>query len=78
MAAETDNKDAIGEVFNIGTGRNNSVNDIADMIHLNQTNIPPREGEAKTTLADVSKIKSMIGWEAQVKIEDWIKKQLEY
>ena len=48
------------------------------MIHLNQTNIPPREGEAKTTLADVSKIKSMIGWEAQVKIEDWIKKQLEY
>ena len=78
MAAETDNEDAIGEVFNIGTGRNNSINDIADMIHLNQTNIPPREGEAKTTLADVSKIKSMIGWEAQVKIEDWIKKQLEY
>jgi len=78
MAAETNNKDAIGETFNIGTGTNNSVGEIADMIHPNQINIPPREGEAKTTLADVSKIKNIIGWEAQVKIEDWIKKQLEY
>tara|TARA_Y100000310_G_scaffold342207_1_gene444291 strand:+ start:1564 stop:2472 length:909 start_codon:yes stop_codon:yes gene_type:complete len=77
MASETDNPDAIGEIFNIGTGKNYSVLDIANMIHHNQTNIPPREGEAKTTLADVSKIKNMIGWEAKVNTEDWIKQELE-
>ena len=77
MAAETDNQDAVGEIFNIGTGSNYSVNEIADMIHFNQVNIPPREGEAKTTLADVSKIKNMIGWEAKVNVQDWIKKVLE-
>ena len=76
MASETENENAIGEIFNVGTGRNYSVNDIADMIHHNQINIPPRQGEAKTTLADVSKIKNMIGWEAQVDIQDWIKDQL--
>ena len=77
MASETDNKDAIGEIFNIGTGKNNSVNDIANMIHHDQTYIPKRKGEAETTLADVSKIKDMIGWEAEVDILDWIKKEKE-
>ena len=77
MASETNNEDAIAQVFNIGTGNNYSVNEVADMIDIKQRNIPPREGEAKTTLADVSKIKNMIGWEAQVDIQDWIQKQLQ-
>ena len=55
---------------------NYSVNDIANMIHNNQTYIPKREGEAETTLADVSKIKNMINWEAEVSIEEWIRDQL--
>ena len=76
MAAETKNKDALGEVFNVGTGKNYSVNEIADMIDNKQVNIPPREGEAKTTLADISKIKNLIGWEPTVDIQDWINQQL--
>jgi len=76
MAAETENKDALGEVFNIGTGKNHSVNEIADMIDNKQVNIPPREGEAKTTLADISKIKNLIGWEPKVDIQDWINQQV--
>ena len=76
MAAETENKDALGEVFNIGTGKNYSVNEIADMIDNKQINIPPREGEAKTTLADISKIKNLIGWEPTVDIQDWINQQV--
>ena len=76
MAAQTENKDALGEEFNIGTGKNYSVNEIADMIDNKQVNIPPREGEAKTTLADISKIKNLIGWEPTVDIQDWINQQL--
>ena len=76
MAAETENKDALGEVFNVGTGKNYSVNEIADMIDNKQINIPPRQGEAKTTLADISKIKNLIGWEPTVDIQDWINQQV--
>jgi UDP-glucose 4-epimerase len=78
MASETKNKKAIGEIFNIGRGNNYSVLEIANMIDFNQKNIPQREGEAKTTLADISKIKEMIGWEPKINVDEWIKKQLEY
>jgi len=78
MASQTENKDAIGEVFNIGTGKNYSVLEIANMIDDNQEHISEREGEARTTLANVSKIKNIIGWEPQTDVANWIKKQLEY
>ena len=76
-ASQTENKEAVGEIFNVGTGKNYSVLEIANMIDFNQTNIPERKGEAKTTLANISKIKNMIGWEPKVDIENWIKKELE-
>ena len=75
MASQTENKDALGEVFNIGTGKNYSVLEIANMIDHNQEHISEREGEARTTLANVSKIKNIIGWEPQIDVANWIKKQ---
>ncbi len=62
--------DATG-VYNVGTGVEYSVNQIADMISDVQRNIPPRVGEAKRSLADSSKIRSL-GWEPKVKLEDWV------
>ena len=58
-------------VYNVGTGVEYSVNQIADMISSVQRNIPPRVGEAKRSLADSSKIRSL-GWEPKVKLEDWV------
>ena len=43
------------------------------MISDNQTNIPPRVGEARTTLADNSKLKNTFGWAPKVDLIDWIK-----
>ena len=37
------------------------------------THLPPRLGEARDTQADITKIKTMMGWEPQVKLEDWLK-----
>ncbi len=62
--------DATG-VYNVGTGVEYSVNQIANMISGVQRNIPPRVGEAKRSLADSSKIRSL-GWEPKVKLEDWV------
>jgi len=58
-------------VYNVGTGVEYSVNQIANMISGVQRNIPPRVGEAKRSLADSSKIRSL-GWEPKVKLEDWV------
>lgn len=67
---------AFGQVYNVGTGTNHSVNQIADMISSNQINIPPRLGEARETLADTSKIKKTFGWSAKLDIESWINDQI--
>mgnify|MGYP003311704152 FL=1 len=62
--------DATG-VYNVGTGVEYSVNQIANMISDVQRNIPPRVGEARRSLADSSKLRSL-GWEPKVKLEDWV------
>ena len=62
--------DATG-VYNVGTGIEYSVNQIADMISDIQRNIPPRVGEARRSLSDSSKLQSL-GWKPQIKLEDWV------
>ncbi len=46
-----------GQVYNVGTGTNYSVNQIARMISDNTINIPPRPGEVRVSLANVNKLK---------------------
>lgn len=65
-----------GQVYNIGTGTNHSVNQIARMISDNKINIPPRIGEARVTLANIQKTKKTFGWEPKVKLDEWIKNYL--
>lgn len=65
-----------GEVFNVGTGTNNSVLELADMISDNQKFIEPRIGEAYETLADNTKLKTILGWNPTVRIEEYIKEKL--
>lgn len=61
-----------GQVYNVGTGKNYSVNEIAEQISDNTVNIPSRVGEIKISLADISKIKSALGWEPKTDIQKWI------
>lgn len=75
-AAVTDlHEDAFGQVYNVGCGKNYSVNEIASMISDNTVNIPPRIGESRVTLADNSKIVSTLGWQPTVDLEEWVRKQ---
>jgi UDP-glucose 4-epimerase len=64
-----------GESYNIGSGRNISVLDVAKLVSDNIVFVDPRQGEAKTTLADVSFAKQMLGWEPQTFLENWLPTQ---
>jgi UDP-glucose 4-epimerase len=57
--------------FNIGTGKNYSINDLAEHIGGEIEYIGERRGESRATLANNSKAKKH-GWEPKTSIEDWI------
>lgn len=61
-----------GHVFNVGSGKNYSIQEIANAISVNQVYLPERSGEATTTLADISRIGEVIGWKPEIDVMDWI------
>jgi len=65
-----------GEVFNVGTGTNHSVLELAAMISNNTKMIEPRMGEAYITLADNTKLKTVFGWRSSKTLEEYIKENL--
>ena len=77
MAAISNADDeAYGQVYNVGSGKNYSVNDIASFISNDTINIPPRIGEARNSLANIDKINKTFAWKPEISVEDWIKEQL--
>lgn len=77
MLAMTNNThDHYGEVFNVGTGINHSVLELAAMISDNTVMIEPRLAEAYITLADNKKIQDVLGWTPSKRLEDYITEKL--
>ena len=77
MAALSNADDeAYGQVYNVGSGKNYSVNDIASFISNDTINIPPRVGEARNSLANIDKIYKTFAWKPQTDVESWIREQL--
>ena len=68
--------DAYGQVYNVGSGKNYSVNEIASFISDDTINIPPRVGEARNSLANIDKIQKTFAWKPEMNVEEWIKTQL--
>ena len=61
-----------GDIFNLGTGRNHSINELADLFGGNKKYLPPRKGEARTTLADISRTIEKTGWRPKETLENYI------
>ena len=73
MAAISNPDDeAYGQVYNVGTGTNYSVNQIAKMFNTKTVNIPARPGEARISLANTDKIHKTFAWKPEVVLEEWI------
>jgi nucleoside-diphosphate-sugar epimerase len=62
-----------GEVFNVGSGTNISVQELADMISPDQVHTEGRKGDSAATLADIAKIKAALGWSPRVSFLDGLK-----
>jgi len=74
LAMQSDQK-LSGQIFNIGTGKNYTINELARIIGGKFAfckQLPERKGEARNTQADNSKAKDVLGWSPKVKLEDWI------
>jgi UDP-glucose 4-epimerase len=61
-----------GTVFNIGSGTNYSINDIAAMFNTETLHIEERPGEMKETLADITKAKNILNWEPTIDLKQWL------
>src|SRR3990167_9834928 len=85
-AAECEKGIYHGEVFNVGTGVNRTVLDLANSVleslgmdkESNIVFVEPRPGEARASQADISKAKKFLGWEPKVILEDIIHKHRDY
>ena len=62
-----------GEIYNVGSGKETTVNSIADLIGGKKTSIPRRSGETDRSLADISKIQRQIKWQPKITIPEGIK-----
>ena len=75
LAMEVDHEH-YGEVFNVGTGTNHSVLELAAMISDNTVEVEERMGEAYITLANNQKIRDVLGWAPTKHIGDYVKEEL--
>ena len=72
----------VNEVFNLGAGNPQSVNRLVELLGGGAVvQLPKRPGEPDCTWADISKLKTMLGWTPQVSFEDGVAeilKQIDY
>jgi UDP-glucose 4-epimerase len=61
-----------GEIYNVGNGKEISVNLIADIIGGHKVSVPKRPGEPDRSLADISKIKAQFNWQPKISIKEGI------
>ncbi len=58
-----------GKIYNVGSGKETSVNKIANIISKKRISIPKRPGEPDRSLSDIKKIKKDLNWKPKVSIE---------
>lgn len=73
--------EAVGQVINIGTGKNYSINEVADLVDNSESKVgrkhlPSRPGEVRETLADISKARKLLGFRPTMSLKVWIQQQL--
>jgi UDP-glucose 4-epimerase len=73
-----------GSVINLGTGVGTSVNQIAELLidrinpEIKPEHLPPVPGEPGDSIADASLAEKLIGWKAEIKLEDGIGDAIEW
>jgi len=69
---------ASGRCYNVGSGGTYSINRLVELLGAGDVvHIPKRPGEPDCTFADVSRIRSEIGWSARIPFDQGVKIMLE-
>jgi UDP-glucose 4-epimerase len=82
LAAESPN--AVGRVFNIACGRQQSLLQLIDSINaalgtsIEPEFAPPRAGDVRESLADISAAREALGYESQVDFDEGLRRSIEY
>jgi UDP-glucose 4-epimerase len=72
LAATCENSECLGQIFNIGTGTNYSVLELAQMIGGGYVHIDARPAEARVSLANNNKAKNILGWHPTAILSEWL------
>lgn len=65
-----------GQIFNVGSGTNISIQELADRISKHQVHQQRRPGDAEVTLADIRRITATLGWRPEVSFEDGLQEMM--
>jgi nucleoside-diphosphate-sugar epimerase len=68
---------ADGRAINIGAGNRVTINEVAKQIGGPTTTLPPRPGDARHTLADISGARQLLGWSPRMNFESGLGELLE-
>lgn len=63
---------AYGNNFELGRGKNYSVNEVAKILNITPTYKPAKPGEARNTLNTDTSAQSLLGWEPKINLEDYL------
>ena len=66
----------VQEVFNVGAGSPQSVNRLVELLGGDVVYVPKRPGEPDCTFADITKIRTMLGWQPRVSFEEGVAEML--
>lgn len=79
-----ENKNALGQVFNIAVGEAISVNELFQALKkISGSSLDPqyreeRKGDVKNSLADITKARTLLGYEPSVKAEEGLRRTVEW
>ena len=65
-----------GSVYELGRGKNHSINEVVDMFGSERVYIDEISGEVRETLCRSELARKKLKWNPKINLEDWIKEQL--
>ncbi len=74
MAAESDRQQV---VYNLGAGDPQTVNHLVELLGGEAAHVPKRPGEPDCTMADITRIRTELGWAPTVRFEEGVRVMLE-